>query len=899
MRNTVHMKRFRLWAGAGAGLLKAIVLMLAVPASAANHPLGWGLNGSEQASPVPTNAMTDVATIAAGHYHSLALKNGRVWAWGDNSAGQIDVPVAAQSAVSNMAAGAEFSMALRNDGSVVVWGADIVRTNMPAAATSGVSQVAAGEAHALALKDGAVIAWGANTYGQCDVPAELTSGVSAISAGGYYSLALKNGGVHVFGISSSNPLSYSIRDVPLTATSGVSAIAAGHWHGLALKNGGVIAWGTPQYGATNVPAAATSGVTAMAAGNMFSIALKTNGTLVIWGDDFNGQTNIPSFATSGVTRIAAGFGHCLAICAGMPPRMFSTLLPDAYRTYPYSHTLSATGDPRVVFSGSLPGWLNLNANSGSLIGTPTTLGMNYLTIVTTNIHGKLTNSFTINVLERPPEKPVFVTTSPLPNGTVGVSYSRQIVASNNPVFSLVSGGGSLPAGLTLSTNGLISGIPATEEVRQFTVRATNVVGASTRVYQITILQPTEPPVFVTTSPLPSGTVGQPYSRQIVANNGPTFSLLAGSLPDGLELTPSGLLNGTPILTGAYTFTLLATNAAGASNRVYDLEIRGPPALLTESPLPNGGLYAPYSVQLEATGNPVFSLESGNPPAGLTLSAGGLLTGVPTVLDTFYFTVQVTNSYGSASRMYELTIEPPEGPPFFVTTSPLSEGVVAQSYSFQVEAGNFPSAITLYSGALPAGLNLSAAGLVSGTPTSAGTFNFTLRATNMWGWDDRAFDLQVYGPPVFLTPSPLPQGILNVSYSLQLQASEADAFSIVAGTLAGGLGLSADGLISGTPTVATNWNFTVRATNDYGWTNRVFALSIQSILLPPEFTFIRWTNTGIRLEWSNPNPVGVIQVWRATNITKPPVPWTNLGAQTSPWTNVAPPMPSYYQLRAVP
>ena len=51
--------------------------------------------------------------------------------------------------------------------------------------------------------------------------------------------------------------------------------------------------------------------------------------------------------------------------------------------------------------------------------------------------------------------------------------------------------------------------------------------------------------------------------------------------------------------------------------------------------------------------------------------------------------------------------------------------------------------------------------------------------------------------------------------------------------------------------------------------------------------------------SNPNPVGVIQVWRATNITKPPVPWTNLGAQTSPWTNVAPPMPSYYQLRAVP
>jgi hypothetical protein len=43
----------------------------------------------------------------------------------------------------------------------------------------------------------------------------------------------------------------------------------------------------------------------------------------------------------------------------------------------------------------------------------------------------------------------------------------------------------------------------------------------------------------------------------------------------------------------------------------------------------------------------------------------------------------------------------------------------------------------------------------------------------------------------------------------------------------------------------------------------------------------------------------VQVWRATNITSVPVPWSNFGVQTSPWTNIAPPAPSYYQLRLVP
>ena len=71
------------------------------------------------------------------------------------------------------------------------------------------------------------------------------------------------------------------------------------------------------------------------------------------------------------------------------------------------------------------------------------------------------------------------------------------------------------------------------------------------------------------------------------------------------------------------------------------------------------------------------------------------------------------------------------------------------------------------------------------------------------------------------------------------------------------------------------------------------------LEPPEFTGIRVTNGSVRLTWTNYNPSGSIQVWRATNITVPVVLWSNLGVQVSPWTNTAPTNPSYYQLRLVP
>ncbi len=797
----------------------AVGLLSALNGFGAVYPYGWGLNGDFQAAPISTNVLSNVSVINAGYYHSLAVKDGRAWAWGNNTYAQTNVPVSAQSDVSQVAGGLSFSLALKTSGSVVAWGASLIATNIPAAATSGVSAIAAGEWHALALKNGGVVAWGSNSYGQCTVPAALTSGVTAISGGGYYSMALKDGGVQIFGIEATNALAYGIRTIPAAATSGVSAISAGRWHALALKNGGVIAWGACYDGtnsfadATNVPAEAQSGVAAIAAGDLFSVALKTNGTLVIWGDDSKGQTNIPSCASAGVTAIAVGVGHVLAQCPFLPARITGSFLPDAYVNHEYSGSITAVGDPAVHFYtyGVLPDWMTLDETTGVIGGTPATNGLNYFSVIASNTYGKVTNSFQVSVLVYT-GPPVFVTTNPLPDGIVGAYYSQNVVISNGGSFSLVTGEGDLPDGLTLSTNGLISGTPTTAQDRFFTVRATNSFGTSNRLYNLSIKAPDGAPVFMTTNPLPSGTVGQAYSLQIAISNYPTgISLLSGTLPQGLGLTLDGMITGTPVQIETANFTLSATNLLGSTNQAYQLDIYGPPVMLTTSPLPDGILGVSYSQQVLATGGASFALAAGTLPGGLTLATNGWVTG---------------------------------------------------------------------------------------TPTNSGAFNFTVMATNAYGYTNRAFDLTVGIQPVFSTTNPLPSGQVGFAYSQQLVASGSPSFSVVAGSLPGGLNLSGSGLLDGTPTTAGPFNFTVQATNAYGWSSRVFDLTIAGSI-PPRLTYIRVTNSAVLLAWTNYNPSGSIQVWRSLSLTNTPVVWSNLGVQSSPWTNLAPSNPSYYRLIYVP
>ncbi len=285
---------------------------------------GWGENSYGEATGVASHqippigsgvasvaggTLSNVVAIAAGAYHSLALKaDGTVVGWGANDDGQISIPFALSNVVA-IAAGADHSLALEADGTVVAWGRINESQCLAPPALTWRGAIAAGYQHSLALKsDGTVVGWGDNSYGQINIPAGL-SDVVAIAAGEYHSLALKADGT-VVGWGDND---HGQTNSP-TGLSNVVAIAAGYLHNLALKSGGtVVGWGANNYGQTNIPAGLTN-VVAIAAGADYSLALKADGTVVAWGDNDMGQTNVPTGLTN-VVALGAGVDYSLALKA--------------------------------------------------------------------------------------------------------------------------------------------------------------------------------------------------------------------------------------------------------------------------------------------------------------------------------------------------------------------------------------------------------------------------------------------------------------------------------------------------------------------------------------------------------------------------------------------------------
>ncbi len=178
--------------------------------------------------------------------------------------------------------------------------------------------------------------------------------------------------------------------------------------------------------------------------------------------------------------------------------------------------------------------------------------------------------------EPPPPPALTITTTSLPGGTVGQPYSQPVTATGGaPPYSWSVISGSLPPGLTLSTTGTpsatLSGAPTTQGTYNFTVQAADsAAGTDTQALSITIAA--APALTITTTSLPGGTVGQPYSQSVTATGGTTpysWSVVSGSLPPGLALsptgTPSATVSGTPTIEGTYNFTVQVTDNVAATD----------------------------------------------------------------------------------------------------------------------------------------------------------------------------------------------------------------------------------------------------------------------------------------------------------------------------------------------
>jgi len=493
----------------------------------------------------------------------------------------------------------------------------------------------------------------------------------------------------------------------------------------------------------------------------------------------------------------------------------------------YSTTLAATGGTSpfswTITAGALPAGLSLAAATGVISGTPTAAGTaNFTATVTDAALATASKAFSLTINP----VPAILTTSPLPGGMNSTAYSTTLTASGGTTpYTWSITAGSLPAGLTLAAaTGIISGTPTGTGVANFTATVTDAATVTaSQAFSLTIV----PKLTVTTaSPLPGGTNGTAYSTTLVASGGTTpytWSVTAGSLPVGLSLAAAtGVISGTPTGTGIANFTVTVTDAALATaSKALSLTISAAPAITTTSPLPAGTSGAAYSTTIVATGGTApfsWSITGGSLPAGLSLAAAtGVISGTPTGTGIANFTVTLTDAAtATAAQAFSLTINPALA---ITTTSPLPPWTIGVAYSTTLAAsgGTTPYTWTITVGSLPAGLSLAAAtGVISGTPTAAGTANFTVTLTDAaFASLPKVFSLTINAVLTVATASPLPGGTIGMAYSTTLAAGGGTAplsWSITAGALPAGLSLAATGVISGTPTGTGTASFTVTVTD---------------------------------------------------------------------------------------
>lgn len=347
--------------------------------------------------------LTGVTSIAAGGFHSLAVTSAGIYAWGNNSNGQL------------------------GDGFTTNRTSPV----LVAGGLTGVIAISSGSNHSLALTSSGVFAWGYNADGELgdgsttnrltpvSVAGGLT-GVTAIDAGAVFSLALTSSGIYAWGQNADGELgdgSTTDRLTPVSVTgglTGVTAISAGGTHSLALTSAGIYAWGYNSNGqlgdgsitSSPVPIqvlGGLTGTTAISAGGQFSLALTSTGAYS-WGT--NSSSSLGDGSTTdrlvpvpvvgglaGVTAISAGSYHSLALTSG---GIYSWgadgfgQLGDGMGADQATPVLSANFLPASVMFGAAAGSGLVASGSLWTVNTPSGAVGNVVVIGTANVFGGVT-----------------------------------------------------------------------------------------------------------------------------------------------------------------------------------------------------------------------------------------------------------------------------------------------------------------------------------------------------------------------------------------------------------------------------------------------------------------------------------------------------------------------------
>jgi hypothetical protein len=368
----------------------------------------------------------------------------------------------------------------------------------------------------------------------------------------------------------------------------------------------------------------------------------------------------------------------------------SCLLPRATAGVPYNTVMLPTGgySPYTFqLFGSLPTGFALTPE-GAVTGLATDTGAWIFKIATTDSHGnRAVNDCGLWV-----DPPAFKTSvCPLPGATTGVPYSVDL--GGGFTWSVA---GTLPGGLTLAPNGLLSGTPMVAGGAQFRLLATNAQGKQEG--EACSLVVTRGPLGVTGCPVPDGRVGEPYAASVFGAGGSIpylFSRVAGTLPAGLEFSPSGAIRGTPEAAGTFGFTLRLRDGL-QSTVLHACQITVAPSELkisTACPLPDGYAGETYAQTILASGGKApYQFSFGTLPTGLTGAATGAITGKPERTGSRNFSIRVSDTAGSATEQScSLTVAAPRVPAVSIVDPPATVPSASSSLVLQVKLASAYSA----------------------------------------------------------------------------------------------------------------------------------------------------------------------------------------------------------------